>query len=196
MQKPFSFLAAIALTVFAANVAHAQATFFGANLDVAQEQASLTNPLNGSPNLFGTGFGTIEILGPSSLRINLNASGMSSNVTAAHIHRGAPGLTGAIVLDLAGGTGTNSITVSDVLFTDAAVNRPALSQTIAELQSGTPFYFNVHTTQNPATGELRGNISAVTVPEPATALLFAGAALPIVGLVRRNRRAARNLTTL
>lgn len=136
------------------------------------------------------------VLSPSSLRINLNASNASSNVTAAHIHRGAPGLAGAIVLDLAGATGTNAITITDALFTGAAANRPALSQTIAELQSGTPFYFNVHTTQNPATGELRGNISAVTVPEPATALLMVCAALPLIGLIRRPRAlAAVHLTT-
>lgn len=173
-------VAALTATLAFSGAASAQNLFF-ANLNTAQEI-----PAPVGPNLNGSGFAFLQVMGSSSLMVDMSASNLSTNVVGAHIHIiNTPAGTGPIVLDLiSAGTGTNSVFVNQ-LFTAAAPNRPLLSTTIAGIQANPQnYYVNVHTTQNPA-GEVRGNLAAI--PEPGTIALAAAGALPLLGLVRRRR---------
>ena len=104
----------------------------------------------------------------ASLAYTLNASGLSSNVTAAHIHSGARGVNGPIVANIiTTTTGTNSVSRSAVV-TQADLIGPMAGNMTAfmnALQAGT-LYVNVHTVNNPG-GEVRGQFPAPPAP-PAT----------------------------
>jgi plastocyanin len=81
-----------------------------------------------------------------------NATGLSSNLIAAHIHRGARGTNGGIVVPFAtppSGGGSYSTTSSGV---DDGLIREILANPAG-------FYVNVHTANN-AGGEIRGQLSA------------------------------------
>ena len=101
----------------------------------------------------------VIIVYPQSIDYQVSASSATS-VTMAHIHNGAPGVAGPIVVTLysnvAQPTTPNGVFASGTL-TDA--NLPA-GVTIASLKtliaSGNA-YVNVHTTLNPS-GEIRGQI--------------------------------------
>ena len=110
------------------------------------------------------------------LAINMSYSGLSSPVTAAHIHCCAvpPGNAGVIVpLGLV--TGATSGTFVSTL----SLNATQFSQTISG-QS----YINIHTTTFSG-GEIRGNIAAI--PEPGT-LALVGIGLACLGARRRMQR--------
>lgn len=104
----------------------------------------------------------------ASLAYTLEASGLSSNVTAAHIHSGARGVNGPIVANLVTATtGTNSVSRSGTI-TQADLVGPMAGNMTAfmdALRAGT-LYVNVHTTTNPG-GEVRGQFPAPPGP-PAT----------------------------
>ncbi len=85
-------------------------------------------------------------------------------ITAAHIHEGAPGANGGIVADLFTGVGAFDAThpVSGTL---------VLTPTqVTKLLNG-DYYINVHSTDFPA-GEIRGQIGQYTPPQQFNALLL------------------------
>lgn len=98
------------------------------------------------------------ILYPGSIDYQVNGTSIIG-VTAAHIHNGAPGVQGPIVVTLlsqtAGGT-VNGVLAKGTL---TAANLPSgvtLDALKALILSGNA-YINVHTTANPS-GEIRGQI--------------------------------------
>lgn len=137
-------------------------------------------PSNGST---GVGFAQLTILTATDFQLIVSfSSAVSANTTAAHIHTGAPGVNGPVLIDLATAafTGTRTITGT----TTPSVNGTFTGQSafITALNTGT-HYLNFHNATFPG-GEVRGNL--VAAPEPGTlclGLLGAGA----LGLRRRRK---------
>ena len=108
-----------------------------------------------------TASGTAEvIIYPQEIEYRLTASSIT-NVTAAHIHVGAPGVAGPIVVFLfssaAGGTGPISGQFARGTITaNSLVPSVSLDSLKNLLKSGNG-YVNVHTIVNPA-GEIRGQV--------------------------------------
>lgn len=121
------------------------------------------------PPVTTSGTGTFRATATTNtLSYTLNASGMGSNVVAAHIHTGARGVNGPIVANIiTTTTGTNSVSRSGVV-TQADLIGPMAGNMTAfmdALRAGT-LYVNVHTVNNPG-GEIRGQFPAPPGP-PAT----------------------------
>ena len=81
---------------------------------------------------------------------------LTSTITMAHIHRGAVGINGVIVVDTGVSAGLFPLTAGAGNLTRQAISvTPAIAQ---EILSNTPgFYFNIHSSLNP-TGVLRGQL--------------------------------------
>jgi hypothetical protein len=112
---------------------------------------SVLSGLNESPavSTTATGAGSV-VLDATNMQMTyrLSASNIVS-VTAAHIHRGAAGSNGPVVVNLLGATALSS---GGVL----SGTLPTTPDILNELMSG-GLYFNVHTTANPG-GEIRGQL--------------------------------------
>jgi hypothetical protein len=122
----------------------------GKEYTTSMSPAQETPAPTGSPAGSGVGLVTIN---PSEtdIHVSMSYTGMTSTVTAAHIHgslTSTPGTNGPVIFDLvpSGGTsGTN--TVSNFVITPAQLSL---------LRSGL-MYINVHTSTNPS-GEIRGQL--------------------------------------
>ncbi len=132
-----------------------RSTRFTATLSPANEP-SLRVPSQGS------GTATFVFDG-TSLAATVDVQNMDS-VTAAHIHVGAPGVPGPIVLALFTGpviahVGATQTLVSKSFVASDITGAPAVSMDslVALMRSGAT-YVNVHTRANPA-GEIRGQIA-------------------------------------
>jgi hypothetical protein len=114
-----------------------------ARLDGAQQVPALTNS--------GTGVASL-LLNPTrdTLCINITFNGLSSAPSAMHIHAGAIGVNGAVLLDLGPYIVGNRVSAT---ITGTALTTALKSSLLKGLT-----YINVHTTANPG-GEIRGQIS-------------------------------------
>jgi hypothetical protein len=121
----------------------------GFSFDLCQEQ-EVSRPLN-NPNSIGQGyFSYNRELNDAYLVVN--TTNMSSALTGAHIHNGAKGANGSVVLNFLSKMTNGSAAFNlDTTFTSALYN-------IIKLGNG---YVNVHTTNN-AGGEIRGQIEKVS----------------------------------
>lgn len=108
------------------------------------------------------------ITGEKSISYQLKYSGLSSRVTAAHIHTGMRKTNGPIVVFFCGGGGrpscpasggtvTGTISAASVV-AGGNIKRGDLAEVIRAITSGNA-YVNVHTTKYPG-GEIRGQIEA------------------------------------
>lgn len=122
---------------------------FEAVLDGAQEMPPVPSP--------GMGSGSVGVTADEEFVVQVMASELTGPVTAAHIHMGAPGVAGDVVLNL-----TPHITESDgMVRINATVSEndfslPEGMSALEALRSGN-LYFNLHTDANPA-GEIRGQL--------------------------------------
>jgi hypothetical protein len=130
---------------------------FQAKLDAANEVPTPTLSGN-TPS--GTASFTIQ---GNSLAYKVTASGLSSAYTAAHIHSGAPGVAGPVIvpLNLTGGpdgtaSGEGTIDASGIKGKNADGSAMSMADLLAAMRSGST-YVNVHTANNKA-GEARGQI--------------------------------------
>jgi hypothetical protein len=146
------------------NLANAQS--FISNLDAAQDGGGAR-----------TGTGSVGLtLSGTTLSLSLGSySGLSGNVTAAHIHGpGAPGvganvLYGLIPTFITSGTNFGIIAAGNINLVDNAGGLGfTVAQQLTQLNSGL-WYVNIHTTTFGG-GEIRGQI--VLVPEPTSAALI------------------------
>jgi len=87
----------------------------------------------------------------SMIMITVNYSSLSSGLAAAHLHAGAVGSNGPVIVNLAPTTGAPSGTITGTF--------PVASADEAGLIAGN-VYINLHTPNNPG-GELRGQLSLV-----------------------------------
>ena len=101
-------------------------------------------------------------------------SGLSGTVAAAHIHTGAVGVAGGVILPLTAGPSPMSGTLTAANFA-ASGSVTTFAQAVAAIRAGTT-YFNLHTAANPG-GEIRGQIG-VTVSAPAPTPTAAPTAAP------------------
>ncbi|WP_306599303.1 CHRD domain-containing protein [Geothrix sp. 21YS21S-2] len=88
---------------------------------------------------------------PSTLAIQATVVSSGIDGTQAHIHDGAKGVAGSVVIPLTGGAGGVWTTAPGTVLTAAQY---------ASLQAGN-YYFNIHSAANPA-GEIRGQIELTT----------------------------------
>ena len=129
-------------------------TDFRANLVGGDEVPPVTTTATGTANF-------THNEEDNTIQFSVNVTGIS-NVIAAHIHQGAVGVNGPIVVTLFDGpqTGTNFTgTLSSGTINSGDVSGMSLEQLVVNMRAG-QMYVNVHTTQNPA-GEIRGQLSVL-----------------------------------
>jgi hypothetical protein len=90
-----------------------------------------------------------------SATIKVYTSGLTGDITMAHVHKGAATETGAVVKELVVGADKKTVTGTWTFGTTEGALTDAL---IAELKAG-KLYVAVHTAQNPG-GEIRGQLMA------------------------------------
>lgn len=152
MQRPrlailVAILALIAMPSAAAAVDPTQPAY-GGPLTGAQEVPAVATA--------ATGQGTVAIsANGSTITYVVSYSGLSGTANAAHIHTGAAGVAGGVILPLAVGPSPMTGTLTAADFT-ASGSVTTFAQAVAAIQAGTT-YFNIHTTANPG-GEIRGQI--------------------------------------
>ncbi len=94
----------------------------------------------------------------ASVTVIVNYSGLSGDVTAAHVHVGAAGTSGPVVLPFAApftSPFTKTFTAGDYIA--AAGAPPDFAAFVSALKAGGAFYVNVHTAACKP-GEIRGEI--------------------------------------
>lgn len=114
----------------------------------------------------GTGLAVISA-DASTVTYLITYSGLSGTVNASHIHTGAVGSNGGVILPITPGPSPMSGTLTSAIFT-ASGPVTTFAEAVAAIRAGTT-YFNLHTTANPG-GEIRGQIGvtvAAPVPTPA-----------------------------
>jgi hypothetical protein len=101
----------------------------------------------------------------SSISYKVTASGLTSPVTVAHIHKGEAGKAGPVVVPLTISAGSDTGSASgEGSFDASAIKAPpdgsamTINDLLAGLKNGS-LYVNVHTQNNPK-GEIRGQVSA------------------------------------
>lgn len=103
-----------------------------------------------------TGQGTAVISADgSTITYIITYNGLSGTVNASHIHTGAAGSNGGVILPITPGPSPMSGTLTAANFT-ASGAVTTFEQAVAAIRAGTT-YFNLHTTANPG-GEIRGQI--------------------------------------
>jgi hypothetical protein len=130
-------------------------------LALSLKAAHLTNEimlaarLNGSQQVPAVSTNAVGVGGFSlnasmdTMCITITCTGLSGPITAAHIHEGAVGATGGVVLDLQPNINGNQIMAT---ITGTNLNAANLSKYLQGL-----YYINIHTAANP-NGEIRGQI--------------------------------------
>jgi hypothetical protein len=134
------------------------ATHFAATLNSASE-----TPTPPNPNASATGTASYTVNG-TTVDYSVPYSGLSGNISAAHIHVGAAGVAGTVVVPLtlpsprtASGTLTGSFTATNVAAGTSGSTTIAagdLDSLLAAMRAGNT-YTNLHTGSNP-NGEIRG----------------------------------------
>jgi CHRD domain/PEP-CTERM motif len=163
MKKMFLLLVACALPHFC----WGQLVYFRADLSGKNE-----NPPNASAG-WGTGFASLDE-STHWFIFDETFGGLSAPQTAAHIHTGANGVNGPVIIPFLLGS---------PIHVELALTPVMESNLLAGL-----FYTNVHTTNFPG-GEIRGQL--VPVPEPST-YAMAGAAMLGFVILRRKRSKANS----
>ena len=143
MTKRSLFVVSLLSILFAA-AAHGQT--FGAVLTPGQE----------TPPTVSNGFGNATVtLDPThtSITVNMTIAGLTTPVNNAHIHRGAFGVPGGVVINFSPATNLANGKLNATF---------AIDKALGDEIAGNPgnFYINVHTTQNPG-GEIRGQLTQV-----------------------------------
>jgi hypothetical protein len=128
-----------------------------AALDGDQEQT----PVAGS----GSGNGWVVIsTDESTITYYVAYADLTGAVAAAHIHTGAAGVSGGVILPLAAAASPMSGTLTSADFT-ASGAVTTFAEAVAAIRAGTT-YFNLHTAANPG-GEIRGQIGGLPPAAPA-----------------------------
>lgn len=147
-------------------------------------------PVPGEPSI---GSGTIlfhvvknaqgeVVSGTVDFRVNYRL-GQETNITMMHIHRGAAGVNGPVVID-SGLPAAIDATTAGVVRTTGQVmptNASALAAFKDAIQNPVGFYFNLHTTRSPS-GEIRGQLMPADVSVTIGRMSADNEVPPIAGL--------------
>jgi CHRD domain/PEP-CTERM motif len=171
LARSLACAAAMIGILVAAPMAFAATINFTISMNGAQE-----TPPNLSPAA-GGGIAQYDTVA-NTISVSAFFAGLAAPANASHIHVGAAGVPGAII-------------VSFVPFTPAATSGsivggplPFPAANIADLMAGHT-YFNIHDSVFP-NGEIRGQLIPIVVPEPSTFLLVGLGTLGIAGARRRS----------
>ena len=153
--------------------------------------AVLTPGADGASNSSGSGTVMVDYNSASgTFSYTLSWMNLTGEATMAHIHIGAPGVSGPIVIPFfmsnmpATDTMSGTLTSADVV-QGASPGISTIADVAQAIQNGDA-YVNIHTAEYPA-GELRGQLAET--PEPATAGLALLAAAMAAGILIRRRPA-------
>ena len=112
----------------------------------------------------GDGWALVSTDG-STITYYVEYSGLSGAAAAAHIHTGAAGVAGGVILPLAVSASPMQGTLTSADFS-ASGSVTTFAEAVAAIAAGNT-YFNIHTAANPG-GEIRGQIAvAVNAPAPS-----------------------------
>jgi hypothetical protein len=141
-----------------------QPTVFTVALKASNETPPITNE---ESNGAGTAIITVNATKDSSgavtggtVDFNVSLTGFPPNtlLTAAHIHTGAAGVPGGVLIGTGLTAGDNIVLANGTgTFTKAAVQPQNVADLQTILANPAGFYFNVHTQKNPA-GAVRGQL--------------------------------------
>lgn len=132
-------------------------------------------PANGS-TAAGGGIATFDD-SANTIDLSVFFVGLASPASASHIHVGAPGVNGGVIVSFV--PYTPAATFGSIVGTGLAFP----TANIPDLMAGNT-YFNIHDSSFPG-GEIRGQLMPVVVPEPS---VFALAGFGIAALMFRARR--------
>jgi hypothetical protein len=188
MYRVFSCVAlAVAITAATASSSSAAILMYAGTFSGLNE-----NPVNNSA---GTGVAFVRIdTNADTITLHATFSGLTGNVSAAHIHApAAPGSNASVLIPEAnifagfpsGGTSgvyNHVYSLNDeLLYRDAAdangANIAGAKKQLLDALANSMAYFNIHTNFRPG-GEIRANLAPV--PEPASLVVW-GLASPAVG---------------
>jgi hypothetical protein len=151
MTRLFPFVPAIILAAACGSSSSGPATNFSATLSGANEAP---NPVTTS----ATGTASYTVSG-TTVSYTVTYNGLSGPPTASHMHVGAAGVAGGVVIPFSGlpttasGTFTGSFTQADIKpQTSPVIN--TLDDLLVQMRAGNT-YTNIHTTANGG-GEIRG----------------------------------------
>ncbi len=142
-----------------------QNTFvFTAPLSAASEVPPVTGPEAG-----GTGQATLTMhttrdgsgaITAATMDVSATFSGFppGTTVTAAHIHQGASGVSGGVVIPMVPGAGEVTMPNGSGSFVHSGFPVPTADLANQLLNNAAGFYFNIHTPANPG-GAARGQLS-------------------------------------
>jgi len=126
----------------------------------------------------GTGWVTISA-DNATITYHVQYSGLSGPATGSHIHTGAAGVAGGIILPFVVGPSPMDGTVTAANF-GASGAITTYAEAVAAIKAGNT-YINVHTAANPG-GEIRGQILALA-PSTSSAPAGSGAGIGQLALV-------------
>ncbi len=148
-----------------------------ASLSGAQEVPPVTTDASGSATV------TISSDG-SSISYRVSYQGLSGAASASHIHFGARGENGPVILPLDVGPSPFSGTLTQADLQRAPNGPQSFAAAVTEIRQG-DMYVNIHTAANPG-GEIRGQLACRAMPATSTADPVGSAGqhgLPVVLLV-------------
>ena len=133
------------------------------------------NPPNGSPAT-GTFSAIYDDATKQITNVNISVTGLTSPITASHIHQAPAGSNGAVILNvgtLSGGTSPSGFI--------PLLGTLTVAQETALFANG--LYYNVHTPEFPG-GEIRDQLRVTAVPEPMT---MSALALCLAAMARKRK---------
>jgi len=185
MEKMMRTALAAAVLVALPLVASATTFQFNASLNGANQVPPNAATGTGLASLFYNDLNTVST-SDDTYTFLLLATGLTSAATGFHLHLGAAGTNGSVIVPLTAAFNMGGTVL--VNFSDA----PTPDSSFLTNLNASNIYVNIHTPTFPG-GEIRGQlIPTAAVPEPATYAMF-GLGLGLVGMFSR-RRASKTRT--